>query len=442
MSDREHKKAQFYGLQSLFSNWIYSVGAVAVLLFLGQFVDKLLFPGLVLILQFLLMRRSHTGRNRDDVVCNLLPHIMSRVLFLSAIVMVVINFYYLKIIDPQQFADGRANKMIPYITILIVAPISTIVVAWAILRRRHTYFCRTCRMIHGHYSEQGFVDRLLSNESRYQLRMLFVVSVVSTCYGWIYYAVHYINSDLNTADRFYYNWVPLILYLLSVVYMAVRYWSLFAFCQQNTISEGLPPTSATLLRYIVMCDDRILLATSEFNGHIVYDTPATRAVYETSRVDESMVRLEFDKLCGKTIEGAVFRVLYESQRRHGHGNVFHILVELPSRSVLQNSLISSGEWLTAYALGQAAKSGDLRSMLAAEIHRIYTVAMAYKAYHRTGIRRYDIRHYKPLFNLNELMVLDVDFNDPAWLLVARDNEDKPFFHLRRFWRKYVGGLEA
>ena len=35
--------------------------------------------------------------------------------------------------------------------------------------------------------------------------------------------------------------------------------------------------------------------------------------------------------------------------------------------------------------------------------------------------------------------IDVDFNDPVWLMIADDNEDRPFFQLRKLWRKYVSG---
>ncbi len=35
---------------------------------------------------------------------------------------------------------------------------------------------------------------------------------------------------------------------------------------------------------------------------------------------------------------------------------------------------------------------------------------------------------------------DVDYNDPIWLFVAMNNEDRRFFKLRKLWRKYVTGL--
>ena len=86
------------------------------------------------------------------------------------------------------------------------------------------------------------------------------------------------------------------------------------------------------------------------------------------------------------------------------------------------------------------KNGEVNSLLAGEIYRIYTVTMAYKTYDREGMRLYNIKHYRPSFHLNEIRNILVDYNDPVWMYVAKDNEDKPFFRIKRAWRKYVRGL--
>ncbi len=441
MDDQASSKARFYGLRSLFNNWIFSVGCVALLVFLGQYIDKMLFPGLVLLFQFILMRRSHR-QTEKALVCNLLPHVMSRVLFFSVIIMVLINFYYLKLIDPAEFDDGRANPYLPYITVLIVSPVSMVVVAWAMWRRKESIFCRSCRLTYGHIYEHGYMGQLLSKESRYQLRLLLVVSFAITVYAWTYYAIRYSNASLNSSDRFYFNWIPFVLYLVSLFYMVMRYWSLFAFLEKNIYSEGLPKQSATLIRYIVLCEDKILLKESMIDGNNILDTPVARQIDATTRLDVSDARKEFDNVCRRRFENIVVRVLYQTHRQAGHGNIYHVLVQIPSRTLLEGTPFSEGVWLTAYQMSNALDDGNIRPILAAEIHRVYTIAMAYKAYDRSGMRRYSIRHYKPLFNLGELIGLDVNFDDPAWLIVARDNQDRPFFRIRRFWKKYVSGVEV
>ena len=61
--------------------------------------------------------------------------------------------------------------------------------------------------------------------------------------------------------------------------------------------------------------------------------------------------------------------------------------------------------------------------------------MAWKTYDRDGRRLYPIKNYRPTFRFRDFKTWDVDYNDLHWLDVATNNEDKPFYRLRRFWRK-------
>lgn len=73
-------------------------------------------------------------------------------------------------------------------------------------------------------------------------------------------------------------------------------------------------------------------------------------------------------------------------------------------------------------------------MLASEIHRLHTITMAWKTYDAEGRRLYKVKNYHPIFRLDGICDWDVDFNSPKWLDVARLNEDKRFFRLRKLWR--------
>ena len=79
-------------------------------------------------------------------------------------------------------------------------------------------------------------------------------------------------------------------------------------------------------------------------------------------------------------------------------------------------------------------------VLGSEINRIYTVAMTSKRYDREGNRLYKTKDYTPTFSLSEIKNWNLDFNDRAWLYVALNNADRPFFKIRRFWRKHVSGI--
>ena len=67
--------------------------------------------------------------------------------------------------------------------------------------------------------------------------------------------------------------------------------------------------------------------------------------------------------------------------------------------------------------------------------------MAWKTYDRQGRRLYPIKHYRPTFRLRDLKDWDVDYSDLSWMSIAENNQDRPFFHTRRLWRK-ITGLKA
>lgn len=79
--------------------------------------------------------------------------------------------------------------------------------------------------------------------------------------------------------------------------------------------------------------------------------------------------------------------------------------------------------------------------MSTEMHRLHTITMAFKTYTTEGLRRYNIKNYRPTFRIKDIKSLDVDFNDSSWLFVADNNEDIPFFRFRKFWRKYINGID-
>ena len=72
-------------------------------------------------------------------------------------------------------------------------------------------------------------------------------------------------------------------------------------------------------------------------------------------------------------------------------------------------------------------------------NNLYACLLFFMATPALELLFYGIKHYKPSFRLRDLDDIDVDFNDPVWLMIADDNEGRPFFQLRKLWRKYVSG---
>ncbi|MCM1022123.1 MAG: hypothetical protein NC343_07510 [Muribaculum sp.] len=443
MRGTDHTKYNSWGIGSLLANWLISVGAVVVILFSAQFVPKIFLPAVVLFCQFALLRRARLGRENHPGYCYLLPFLMSRVLFITAIVMVVINIYTIGFIPDEHFVDGKANKAIPYITILIVAPVSTLVLIWALLRGTHSSFCMQCRLDHGLPGERGFLAKVSANESRYQLRMLLIVSVIATTYSWIYYLMRYSNANMNTADKFYFNYVPLIFYLLSAVYMTMHYWSLFAFYQKNIVEEPEHNQRASHVRFLLICGDNVFLKEKSVTIEPdciqteKFDTPFRLNMPYRERMTDAEAESIFADMVGLDVNFEL-RFLYSTQSPGESSNFFHYLCQVRTKTALEHSG-KDGSWFSQPQLGRLFKERKVDLILAGEVRRIYTMARAFKAYDREGKRLYNIRHYSPAFSFADLMGLKIDFNDPTWLFVAEDNEDKPLYKLRKLTRKkYVG----
>lgn len=64
--------------------------------------------------------------------------------------------------------------------------------------------------------------------------------------------------------------------------------------------------------------------------------------------------------------------------------------------------------------------------------------MAWKTYDREGKRLYPIKHYRPTFHIGDLREWNVDYDDASWFDIAHNNEDRPFFRLRKLWRRMTG----
>lgn len=443
MDSRRRIGANSNGINSLWVNWALSAGSLALVVFCGFLISKIWLPALVLALQLIMVKRSRRMPPDKQGVCNLLPLLVSRVLFFSAVIMVGINLYYMKFIDPQEYVVGTANRRIPYVTVLVVATTTAVVLGVAYLRKFDFSFCYECKVRYGVSSERGFLGKLYAQESRYQVRLLFIFSILVSAYAWTYYLVRYSNVNFNSSDKFFYNWLPALLYLLSVVHMSLRYFGIYAFYRQNIEGESYAKDSTTLLRYIIISGDNVFLAdVADSEGKpdsaSKFDTPASLYIPYRERVMPYDAQSYFEKMADKKIHADV-KFLYENYNYHADSNIFHFAIVLDGMSVMSESNVK-GKWFPLRKVEEMMNNGEVMPLLGSEIYRIYTITMAYKTYDRDGMRLYDIKHYKPSLHLAEIKNLLVDYNDPIWLYVAKENEDKPFYHLRRAWRKYVRGL--
>ncbi|MDE7443666.1 MAG: hypothetical protein K2M65_05855 [Muribaculaceae bacterium] len=339
------------------------------------------------------------------------------------------------------------NKEIPFISILITAPVTFVVALVVKLSGKSRSFCSDCQFRRGDVNERGFLGKLFKRESDYQLKMLIYLSAFLALATWLYYYLLYINVNINTPDRFVFRWVPMCIYALSIAYLGVRYVSLWGYYRKVIEDNYERHGNSTLLRFLIMCGDHIFLQDPDADNSnaavgsvddLKIDTPARMYVHAHREMSNHEARNYFTQLSGLTDDFKV-RFMYNSPNFHADCNIFHYACFIDEYEQVEQSSLK-GEWFTLDQIQRLSTSDRVSGLLTAEIMRMYKVCMAWKTYDRDGRRLYKIKHYKPTFRLRDFPKWDVDIDDPHWLFVATNNEDSPFFHVKRLWRKYVNGI--
>lgn len=432
----ERRHGMSAAISGLWQNWAVAVGLLMVLTVLAPVVPRQwLAPVNVGFYIFLQIYHARL-RRRDVPSCSRLLQQVSAVMLVTAVVLIALYFWGRG--DNLHEITGQPYDInSPLIAILITAPVATVVTLCYWLNRREPLVCQQCKMRYGKVIEHGFVGDLYRQEWRYQTKLLFMLSLGLSVVDWIYYMIHYVNTNLNRADLFFFIWMPLAMYLLSLVYLGVRYHSLWVYYCQKDEGHLVERPGSTTLRFLVISNDRLLLnfyptEACYANGAKVkrFDTPAVANLpyHERENLPEA-VRV-FKDISG--ISDAEIRFAYASPDAITYRNMFHYFAFLKDDAEIFDSRLE-GEWFSWGNLHQLARHHLMDRDLVSELQRIYRIAMTWKTYDAEGRRLYKIKHYRPTFRLRDLRNWEVDFNDHRWLKVARNNQDSFWYSLRRLF---------
>ena len=435
---KSHEAAIF----SLWLNWVIAGGALVLPSLVSVYVPALFVPLLTFTLAIGLFFYDRASLRDRSAVCPLIPDITVRTLALSGVIMVLIALSYSRGIIYRFYDSELLNVKIPFLTSLIISPVGLLFALIALFRGTRYTACRTCVLRLGVISERGFIGKLFQQESRYQLYFLTAIAGVMTLLSWGYYLSFYINVNLNVPDKFFLGWVPTIAYLISIAYLALRYFNIWAYYYQNFEHRDSNMQAATTVRYLVLLDNTIYLSRNdEFSGvpdASLFDTPATISYKRASEISKQYAREVFRDISRLPMSDFEIRFIYYSEETLGARNVFHYIAVPKDREVMNKSAFK-GKWYNLSQLERMLHNHELSPALAAEINRLYTVTMAWKTYDAEGKRLYKVKNYHPVFRLNGIADWDVDFNSEKWLQVANLNQDKPFYRIRHFWHKLTNG---
>ncbi|MFG6385571.1 MAG: hypothetical protein K1V80_03745 [Muribaculaceae bacterium] len=407
---------------SLWTNWAIAFGFIAIVLILSRFVPKIWLPFPVFILAYLelIVLRRRTSFSVPGSTVMLSVSVLT--LFWSSMVMLGINILNAHPVFEQFIDKATVNKQIPYITSLIVFPVMIIMSLWVMLRN-------TSLLRNGvSTSANNVITSLYRRESHYQVQLMLFISAGMSAVEWWYYFNYYINVNMNTPDVFFFTWMPVALYIFSLYFVWNRCGNIAAVI--GPIAYGAKKTG-TIIRYIVLSDDRMLLTMNE---HDRWDTPAVTQISKFDNIGEEAAKKAFENISGcKDFE---LRYLYETSLSDILPQMKHYAAFVKAEDY--PAVKDHGTWFTLDQLDRMIKTARLSAELTDEIYRIFTITMAWKTYDTEGRRLYPIKHYRPTFRLRDLKSWTVDYNDVSWFAIANNNQDRPFFRTRRFWHKITG----
>ncbi|MEE0979660.1 MAG: hypothetical protein UH625_09695 [Muribaculaceae bacterium] len=439
----KRKKGITQGIRALWRVWTLSNGSVLLLILLSPFLPNIYMPLIALaelgVIHFIIRRNRHLRAP----FCYRIPYIFAWTVFWTAFVMVLYNLF-LSSHFSTEWNGQPMNPDLPIIVVLIVAPVGFLYSLWYMIRGSKSSFCRDCEARSGMSEERGFLGKIYSEEADYQTKWLVVQWGALTVIDWIYYFSFYINTNINTPDMFMFVWLPMIVLLISVIYMGVRYVMLWSYYCNDENFDKADILGKSKIRFIVICDNKVWLNIPKPedldinpDNQLKIDTPVKLTVKFKTNITTFEASERFHTITG--VKCPEIKKLYVNSDRRMVSNISHFAVFFDSPDALKGALVS-GEWFTLAEIQMMHKAGLLASLFESEMYRIHTIAMAWKTYTKEGERRYAIKHYQPTFRLSDLPQWKVDFSDPTWLFVADNNQDKPFFRLRRLWRKYITGM--
>lgn len=416
-------------IRGLWNNWAIAFGAIALVTFFSLFISKVILPAILFVLAYIMMAKMKADSGHSKMgACHLIVWATAIILFWSGLIMVIINIIHAEWFFGGRFVVEPFNPQHPYVASLIIFPTSLAVTIYFLARGHNLKMCQNCHSRFGYYHQASTVASLYFREARYQLRMLMLLSLLLSIVDWIYYYFFYINVNFNRPDKFYFIIMPIAVYVISLVYISIRYMSMNDDLEARHSSKNLKPMM-TLVRFLVLQGDRILL---QDQSDELIDTPAKTIVPRKEDVSLDEAKRIFVDLSGTNDFEAKF--LYSESGYVNGANVIHFAIFLPD-SKQDSDLRIRGQWNTIDELDRKLKARRLTPLLMSELSRIYNITMAWKTYDREGRRLYPIKNYHPTFRLRDFKKWNVDYTDLHWLDVATNNEDRPLFRLRRFWRK-------
>lgn len=430
MTESGERKPSDITLRALWRNWAIGFGAIIVPVIAALFVPKIWIAFICLTEAWLLISLMRTDIASGISGCSLLVYLSSRVMLIASVAMFVVVILCTDWLVPTVIHLELYNSEIPFVTGLVIFPVTALMCALSMLTGFGTASCRRCQQRNGYYAGDSIVATLYYREAKYQVGIMLFLSLALGVIDYWYYFARYINANMNEPDRFFFNYLPAAMYVVSLFFMGGRYANLRGVYDELAATKN-SHNNSTVVRYLIFSGNNLLLKQSE-DGR--WDTPAEKVVERTPAIGEKQSRNQLEEVIGT--QDFELRYCFTNDGFAAGSNVIHYAAFVDASKHAE--LESKGQWFTSYMVDAALAANALEPVLANELYRIHTMTMAWKTYDREGRRLYPIKHYRPTFRLGDLKDWKIDYDDHVWFDIAANNEDRLFFKTRRLWNRITG----
>lgn len=414
-------------LRNVWRNWAVSYGAITLPLVVAIFVPRIWVPLACFLAGYTLSVLMKRNQEAGALSCPMMMSMASKVLYISAAAMFIIAVLCTDWLVPSVIHLELYNTELPFITCLVEFPVLVLLALIYSRMGLRSPICRRCQRRNGYYAGDSIVATLYYRESKYQINVLLILALSLGAVEYWYYFARYINADSSTQDIYFFNLMPLAIYLLSLLFMAGRYRTLHRF--MTTLTSGTAEaTGTTQVRFLTFSGNELLLRQDQ-DG--LWDTPVHELIARTTSIGDTQARITFQSLTGVT--DFKLRYCYTNEGFARGTNVIHMAAFIPENE--RDRFQADDQWFNAYMLDHAMAANSIAPLLANELYRIHTMTMAWKTYDKNGRRLYPIKHYRPTFRFSDLSNWKIDYDDMNWLEIASYNEDHLFYRTHRLWQK-------
>ena len=378
-------------------------------------------------------------------MCSLVPYGTFLILIIYSFVTIIFTLISVLHLGrvPEELSLTRGTAFVPS---LLMLPIGFLVYSYIGLRRNKLGICRSCKTRNGDTMDTSRMSRIISSESKVQIRNLVILFGLMGSIVWGYYEVYYVNINVNARDWYIFTWLVATAFLVDVVYFIYRYYNLYLDYKETgdviTPDALYHPTVKTYLRYYVICDNYVYCDVHAVDPDAPYreviDTP-----FFTKRNVNGVSHKEVKDIIAKMtgVEDGELRFFYG--RRSGEASVqnllryFYFLNGTPED---HPHLRTEGEWVNYDLVKQIYSQAPerLARLSVIDTTRLATIIITSKLYNNKGVRKIKIKRYQPSFSLHDVRNSNLDFQSDEWIKISLFNSDTRFFKIKKWWRGLIG----